>query len=150
VSEVSTALMVTVLDVGGNSGAVYIPLASIVPRVAFPPKIPLTDQFTAGVDPSPVFAENFCCATPGMDVPDGVTVNAVSPGPPPVPGPPGRIAWAHPPSNTASTPSNTSAERFTAPPQSLPSLLAAKPYPTPQFRRAFNIAARLVVEEYGS
>src|SRR5437879_13739382 len=45
-----------------------------------------------------------------MDVSDGVTVNAVSPGPPAAPGPPGRIAWAHPPSNTTSAASTTSAE----------------------------------------
>ena len=67
VSDVSTALMVMELGAGGNSGAVYIPLASMVPRVAFPPAIPLIDQFTAGFDPSPVFAVNCCCATPGMD-----------------------------------------------------------------------------------
>ena len=81
VFEVSTALMVMELGAGGNSGAVYIPFASMVPMVAFPPAIPLIDQFTAGFDPSPVFAVNCCCATPGMVAPDGVTVNAVSPGP---------------------------------------------------------------------
>src|ERR1700730_2381796 len=66
VSDVSTALMVMELGVGGNSGAVYIPLASMVPKAAFPPAIPLIDQFTAGLDPSPVFAANSCCAIPGM------------------------------------------------------------------------------------
>src|SRR5579863_1434818 len=68
VSDVSTALMVMELGVGGNSGAVYIPVAPMVPKVAFPPATPLIDQFTAGFDPSPVFAVNCCCATPGMDV----------------------------------------------------------------------------------
>src|SRR5580692_2068271 len=80
VSDVSTALMVMELTAGGNSGAVYIPLASMVPNVAFPPAVPLIDQFTAGFDPSPVFAANCCCAAPGIDVPDGETVNAVCPG----------------------------------------------------------------------
>src|ERR1700688_723256 len=127
VFDVSTALMVMELGAGGNSGAVYIPLASIIPKAAFPPAIPLIDQFTAGFDPSPVFAANCCCATPGMNAPDGVTVNAVSPGPLPAPGSPGRIAWAHPPSNTASAANITSAERFTVSPLLLPSLLAALP-----------------------
>src|ERR1700674_5519162 len=125
VSDVSTALMVMELGAGGNSGAVYIPLASMVPKVAFPPAIPLIDQFTAGFDPSPVFAMNCCCATPGMDALDGDTVNAASHGPPAAPGPPGRIAWAHPASDTTSAANITSAERFTASPLSLPSLLAA-------------------------
>jgi len=116
VFDVSTALMVMELGAGGNSGAVYIPLASMVPRVVFPPAIPLIDQFTDGFEPSPVFAVNCCCATPGMDALDGVTINAVSPGPPGAPGPPGRIAWAHPPSNTTSAANIATAERFTASP----------------------------------
>src|SRR5579862_40558 len=119
-SDVSAALMVMEFGVGGNSGAVYIPFAPMVPRVAFPPAIPLIDQFTAGFDPSPVFAVNCCRATPGIDVPEGVTVSAVSPGPPAGPGSLGRIAWAQPPSNTTSAASNTSAERFTAFPPSIP------------------------------
>jgi hypothetical protein len=118
------ALMVMELSVGGNSGAVYIPLASMVPKVAFPPAIALIDQTTPGLEPSPVFAMNCCCVTPGMDNPDGVTVNAVSPGPPAAPGPPGRIACAHPPSKTTAA-SITSANRFTIFPQSLLNLLAA-------------------------
>ena len=144
VFEVSTALMVMELGAGGNSGAVYIPLASMVPSVAFPPATPLIDQFTAGLDPSPVFAVNCCCATPGMDAPDGETVNAVSPGPPAAPGPPGRIAWAHPPSKTTSAVSITSAERFTAIPPSLSSLLAAISRPQCQLRRTFQTAVSLV------
>jgi len=91
-SEVSTAVIVMVLAVGGNSGAVYIPLASKIPRVAFPPVMPLTDQLTEGVEPSPVFALNCCLVTPAMAAPEGVMVNAVRPGPPPAPGPLGRIA----------------------------------------------------------
>src|SRR5579864_2178056 len=91
VFDVSIALMVMELGAGGNSGAVYIPLPSMIPMVAFPLAIPLIDQFTAGLDPSPVFAVNCCCATPGTVALDGVTVNAVRPGPPPAPGSPGRI-----------------------------------------------------------
>jgi hypothetical protein len=122
--------MVMELGAGGNSGAVYIPLASMVPKAAFPPAIPLIDQFTAGFDPSPVFAVNCCCATPGMDAPDGDTVNAVSPGPPAAPGPPGRIAWAHPPSNTTAA-SITNAKRFTASPPSLTNPNGCTPTPAP-------------------
>ncbi len=113
VFEVSTALMAMELGAGGNSGAVYIPLALMVPNVALPPAIPLIDQFTAGLDPSPDFAVYCCCVTPGMDVPDGDTVKAVSPGPPAAPGPLGRIAWAQPPSNDTNAASVISAERFT-------------------------------------
>src|SRR5207244_11804486 len=103
----------------------------------------------AVLDRAPFFTWYVRCATPGMDVSDGVTVNAVSPGPPAAPGPPGRIAWAHPPSNTTSAASTTSAERFTTPPLSLPGLLAAQPHPRRQLRGAFQTAARLIVEEYG-
>jgi len=91
---------------------VYMPLASMVPSVVFPPATPLMDQLTAGLEPSPVFAVNCCCVTPGMTAPDGVTVNAVSPAPP-APAP-GRIALAHPLRNTSGATSITSAERFTA------------------------------------
>ena len=122
--DVSTALMVMELGAGGNSGALYMPLASIVPSIALPPAIPLTDQFTAGLDPSPVFAVNCCCVAPGMAAPDGVTVNAVNTGPP-APPEPGRIASAHPPSNATSAINSTSAERFTTPPPRLFSQLAA-------------------------
>jgi hypothetical protein len=106
------------LVAGGNSGAVYMPLAEIVPKVALPPATPLIDQTTDGFEPSPVFAAYCCCVTPGRDMPDGVTVNAVSPGPPAAPGPLGRIAWAQPPNSTAIAASITSAERFTASPPS--------------------------------
>src|SRR5579872_971166 len=144
-SDVSTAVMVMEFGAGGNSGAVYIPLASIVPSVAFPPAIPLIDQLTAGFEPSPVFAVNFCCATPGMAALDGVTVNAVSPGPPPAPGSPGRIAWAHPLSNTAAT-RITSAKCLTIPPSEFP-IVGSTPH-AHQSRGAFQIAVYLVEEEY--
>jgi hypothetical protein len=134
-SDVSTALMVMELDVGGNSGAVYIPVASMVPMLGFPPAIPLIDQITAGLDPSPVFAVNCCCVTPGMDALGGVTVKAVSPGPPAAPEPPGRIAWAQPPSNTTNAVSITSAERFTASPLLLLKLLAAHTHNVNYFGR---------------
>jgi hypothetical protein len=125
--EVSTALMVMEFAVGGNSGAVYIPFAAMVPMLAFPPAIPLIDQSTDGFDPSPVFAVNCCCVTPGMVALGGVTVNAVNPGPPAVPGPLGRIAWAQPPSSNTNADSITSAECFTASPQINTSLLVLHP-----------------------
>jgi hypothetical protein len=98
---------------------VYIPLEIIVPILAFPPAIPLIDHITAGFDPSPVFAVNCCCVTPGIVELGGVTVNAVNPGPPAAPGPLGKIAWAQPPSTTTNAVSITSAERFTASPLTL-------------------------------
>jgi hypothetical protein len=150
VSDVSTAVMVMEFGAGGNSGAEYIPFAAMVPNVAFPPAIPLTDQFTAGFEPSPVFAVNCCCATPGMEALDGVTVNAVSPGPPAAPVSPGKIAWAQPPSNTASTANITSTERFKVFPPSIPTLLAARPHLLRQSRRAFQIATGLMLEGYGN
>src|SRR5271163_5179457 len=98
VSDDSTALIVIAFGVGGNSGAVYMPLESMVPSIAFPPTTPLTDQLTAGRDPSPVFAANCCCVAPAIAAPEGVMVNAVRPGPPRPQ--PGRNASAHPPSTT--------------------------------------------------
>jgi hypothetical protein len=44
------AVMVTPLGLGNVDGAVYF-APSNVPTVAFPPGIPLTDQFTAGLNP---------------------------------------------------------------------------------------------------
>src|SRR4051794_15096808 len=41
------AATVTVAGLGAAFGAVYKPLAEIVPRVLLPPATPLTDQFTA-------------------------------------------------------------------------------------------------------
>ncbi len=149
--EVSAALMVMELAVGGNSGAVYIPFAAIVPMLAFPPAIPLIDQITAGFDPSPVFAVNCYCVTPGIDALGGVTVNAVSPGPPAAPGPLGRIAWAQPPSKTTNADSITSAERFTASPLIVTSNTYKHAGGTPQRhqgRRAFQTSARLVLGGY--
>ena len=76
-------------------------------------------------DPSPVFAVNCCCVIPGMDIPVGDMVNAVSPGPPAAPGPLGRIAWAQPLSNTTTAVSINSTERFTVSPLLLHRLLVA-------------------------
>src|SRR5271168_383140 len=113
-SDNSAAPMVIAFGAGGNSGALYNPLASIVPSTAFPPATPFTDQFTLGFDPSPDFALYCWCAVPAMVAPIGVTVNAVDPGPSAPP--PGRIASAHPPSNTANPVTNTSKQPFTIPP----------------------------------
>jgi len=41
------AVAVTVQPAGGTAGAVYFPVASMTPSVAFPPGIPLTVQVTA-------------------------------------------------------------------------------------------------------
>ena len=59
-SAVSTALIVMEFGVGGNSGAVYKPVALIVPSVALPPATPFTDQVNTGLVPLLVFAVNCC------------------------------------------------------------------------------------------
>ena len=45
-STVLVAFTVTTLGVGATGGAVYSPVAEIVPTVAFPPGMSLTDQVT--------------------------------------------------------------------------------------------------------
>jgi hypothetical protein len=55
VSALDFAVTVT-LDAGTEPGAVYSPLALIVPTVAFPPATPFTLQAT------PRFCESFCTA----------------------------------------------------------------------------------------
>ena len=41
-----TAVIVTLAGVGGTEGAVYSPVASIMPKVAFPPGTLFTSQLT--------------------------------------------------------------------------------------------------------
>jgi hypothetical protein len=60
------AVIVMLFDEGGNSGAVNIPVASIVPVVAFPPVTPLTLQVNVGLEPSFAFAVNCCVVFPRM------------------------------------------------------------------------------------
>ncbi len=50
VSTVLMAFTVTTLGVGATGGAAYSPLGEIVPTVAFPPGMSLTDQVTAVFD----------------------------------------------------------------------------------------------------
>ena len=59
-SAVSTAVIVMVFGVGGNSGAVYKPAALIVPSEELPPATPFTDHVRVGFEPSLVFAVNCC------------------------------------------------------------------------------------------
>ena len=47
VSATLVAVTVTTGDPGTVFGAVYRPVAEIVPTVLFPPKVPFTDQVTA-------------------------------------------------------------------------------------------------------
>ena len=83
-SEVSAAAMVMELLAGGNSGATYCPVALMMPVAAEPPATPLTDQVSAGVEPSLVVAVNCCEAVPRMVIFDGETVNVKPETPPPV------------------------------------------------------------------
>jgi len=58
------AVTVGVLGEGGTGGAVYRPPASIVPREAFPPTIPFTDQVTAWFELPVTVAAKLCvCPT---------------------------------------------------------------------------------------
>src|SRR6185312_13616944 len=52
---------------GGESGAVYRPVASTVPKVEFPPATPFTVQFTA-VLLLPVTVALNCCVAPAASV----------------------------------------------------------------------------------
>ena len=102
--------MVTAFGVGGNSGAVNNPAAEIVPVAALPPATPFTDQVRDGFDPSLVFAENCCAASPGIEIDTGVTVRANEEGPPP----PSLTTEAQPASASAVHDKRRSLNRFTA------------------------------------
>jgi hypothetical protein len=69
-----TAVMVTVDGEGTVSGALYKPVASIVPCVASPPVTPLTCQMTAVLEVLATEAVNFCVPETGTEVLVGVTV----------------------------------------------------------------------------
>lgn len=58
----SAALMAVTLCVPAWEGAVYSPVASMVPVVEFPPAILSTDQFTLVSLVPPTVALNCCCA----------------------------------------------------------------------------------------
>ena len=73
-STLSVALIVMMFAVGGNSGAVNMPVASIVPVVAFPPATPFTNQARFGREPSFAFAVNCCVVSPGSVAEAGVTI----------------------------------------------------------------------------
>jgi len=75
VFALSAAVIVTVLGVGGNCGAVNMPLAVIVPVLALPPVTPLTDQTSAGVDPSLVLAVKGSESPPRIVADAGVTLS---------------------------------------------------------------------------
>jgi len=69
-----TAAMVTVDGDGTAGGALYKPVASIVPSVASPPVTPLTCQMTAVLEVLATEAVNFCVPETGTEVLVGVTV----------------------------------------------------------------------------
>ena len=105
-------------------------MALIVPRVAFPPATPFTDQVNAGVEPVWAFAVNCCVLSPASVAVAGVTVRAKFCGPPL-----GIMASAHPPRNTTKMDTRISDERFTAgPPFSFAAFFAADGYTRLAFR----------------
>lgn len=72
-----TAVTVTVEGLGIVLGAVYNPLAVIVPTVALPPAVPFTCQVTA-VFVVPVTVSMNCLVAPGLTVAEaGVTVTVI-------------------------------------------------------------------------
>ncbi|MFQ5329106.1 MAG: hypothetical protein ACE5D4_03850, partial [Thermodesulfobacteriota bacterium] len=74
-----TALIVTVAGEGALAGAVYRPVASIVPTVALPPATPLTCQVTVVVAEPVTVSENcFVLPTSTLAV-DGETDTATAP-----------------------------------------------------------------------
>jgi hypothetical protein len=81
-----TAVTVTVAGLGITLGAVYSPLAFIVPTVELPPAVPFTCQVTV-VFAVPVTVPKNCFVAPGLTVTDaGVTVTVICGGgvlPPP-------------------------------------------------------------------
>jgi hypothetical protein len=66
--------MVTVVDEGTLEGAVYSPLAEIVPQAAPLHPVPDTDQVTAVFVAPLTVAENCCCPLTETCVVDGATV----------------------------------------------------------------------------
>jgi hypothetical protein len=75
--ELSAALVActdTATGVGRFAGAVYTPLASIVPTVAFPPEIPFTLQLTAVLVVLATVAVNDCGSPSSTDAVAGTTV----------------------------------------------------------------------------
>ena len=57
-STMLTAFTVTVFGAGGTAGAVYSPVASIVPTAAFPPPTPFTDHVRVRFRLPVTFPEN--------------------------------------------------------------------------------------------
>jgi hypothetical protein len=72
-SACKTAAMVTADGEGMSRGAVYRPVASIVPCVGSPPMVPFTCHVTAGLDVLATAAVNFFVPKTGTKVLVGVT-----------------------------------------------------------------------------
>ncbi len=70
VSDLSALLAAVIVWLPSDAGAVYDPLALIVPTLLLPPAIPSTDQVTAVLDKSVTVALNCCvCPVSSVDVP---------------------------------------------------------------------------------
>jgi hypothetical protein len=119
VFAVSATPTVIEFGVGGNSGAVYSPVALIIPVVAVPPAAPFTVHASAGEEPSEACAANCCVSSPCTVALCGVIVSCVCCGGgfPPPPNPP------QPAETSAKNPSTARRMRFTA---SLPPLLTVR------------------------
>jgi hypothetical protein len=80
VSAALVALMVICAGFGNFAGAVYSPVAEIVPTVASPPAVPFTFQVTAVLLVLPTAAENCCVWEMITVVVAGVTSTVTEPG----------------------------------------------------------------------
>jgi hypothetical protein len=72
-SACKTAAMVTADGEGMSTGAVYRPVASIVPCVGSPPVVPFTCHVTAGLEVLATATVNFFVPKTGTEVLVGVT-----------------------------------------------------------------------------
>src|ERR1700722_19130953 len=72
-STCKTAVIVTVAGEGMSRGAVYRPVASIVPCVGSPPVVPFTCHVTVGLEVLATAAVNFFVPTTGTTALAGVT-----------------------------------------------------------------------------
>jgi len=70
----SLALIVRRTGCGTYGGAVYSPLAEMVPTTVLPSGMPFTAQSTGGEPPPGVLTLNCCVVPGGIELPAGVTV----------------------------------------------------------------------------
>jgi hypothetical protein len=98
-SAAATAFTVTLLGEGKVPGALYCPVAEIVPRAAEPPAVPFTNQLTAVFELPLTLAEKVNGSPARMLAVDGVTITLTPAGATGLP-PVLEAAPLHPPSTS--------------------------------------------------